>query len=150
MKQTRRDSSILASTFVVSLCLWGSFVGCGPRRVDLDQAKQVIEMRDKAKSMIDGGDFQGPLPLLEDCLKSGLLQSDALAEVIAMRVLCSIKNGKMNEAKLDLDGLESIGSVPEVVHGLRYLYYQKSGNASKAQAELALARRINPKYVPPK
>ena len=128
----------------LGLCLGCSGGGLPSAVVESSQAKF-----DQAQSLVNVKDFLGALSLLDEAITQGGLDADFAVNSLALRAQCYIELGKLPEALADIESAAGGASDLTVIHGLRYRYWMKSGDPSKAQAELQLAQKINPGFRAP-
>ena len=127
-----------------SICLGCSSAGMPPEVLESSQSNF-----DQAQSFISVKDFAGALPLLDEAIAKGGLNADFAVSSLVMRATCNLELGKLPEALADIESAADGANDMSVIHGLRYRYWMKSGDPSKAQAELRLAQQINPSFRTP-
>jgi outer membrane protein assembly factor BamD (BamD/ComL family) len=133
----------------VLVALVGIF-GCGSSGIDPKQLQGTLNELSQARTLYDNGDLAGATPLLASAINSGLLPIELLGEALVMKVTADIKSGNLDQATGDIDLYESAVSDIATTHALRYFYYLKKGDTSKAQTELRLAQQVNPLVKIPK
>ena len=137
------------SSYLLWCFLFLSIVGCSRAQIDPNVSLKTVADFEKAKDFVVNRDYASAIPILSKCTESGAIQSQLLGEVLGVRAIAYIHTGDLEKALQDIEGLESIEGGTAMVHGLKYFYWQKSGNVSKAQLELSLARRIDPNFKSP-
>jgi tetratricopeptide (TPR) repeat protein len=141
LKTVRRH---LWLVFFFGLGLGCSNSGIPSATVESSQAKF-----DQAQSLVSIKDYAGALPLLDEAISKGGLDADFALSSLVMRAKCNIELGKLPEALADIESAAVGADDLSVIHGLRYSYWLKAGDPSKAQAELQMARQLNPQFSVP-
>ena len=140
-----RRVAVCCLMIAASLCL-----GCRQEgAVDPHRAAQARSDLERARGLSAAGDYAAALPILDACFASGDLDTASLGELMVMRATAWIQTGAVEQGLAEIDSYEQLADDLSVVHGLRYLYWKKQGNETKAAAELRLAQQIRPGYQPP-
>ena len=66
-----------------------------------------------------------------------------------MRATCRLETGDLPGALADIEAAAQGAEDLSLIHGMRYRYWMKAGDPSKAQLELQAAKQINPTFHAP-
>ena len=140
----RETNSEILKRYALLLLLLS--MGCSSNPIPPEKIESAQVKYDQAESLINAKDYGSALPILDQVIAGGLLGPDFAVSSLVMRATCRIEQGDLPGGLEDIESATLGVSDMSIIHGLRYKYWMKAGDPTKAQNELRLGQQVNPQF----